>query len=109
MNNDTPHSYTLRAREIDRLGLVPSAATGKFRQPARPTDKEVAILRRIARGFLLVTKGEKGDTFTYEDGSPVTHEGKHGFPLTKFLHNRWIKPVEGEELIEGMPQRYVLR
>jgi hypothetical protein len=106
MLNDGPHSAVLRANEIKRLGLAPNKY-GDYRKPPAPSEEEVAILRRIARGSLVVTHTSDGDEYTYEDGSRVSHPGRKGFPLAKFVKNGWIVPVQGESMFETDAQRYV--
>lgn len=115
MENNTPHSYQLRAEQIKRDHVFRSGVTGKFRQPTRPSEAEVAILRRISRGHLQVTQGmEDGKPatfYTYDDGTPVSRIGKHGFTnltLSRFINNGWIVGVEGESMFDGPPQRYVV-
>lgn len=114
MENASPHSYVIRARELERAKARPNPRTGKFRPAPTPSPVEVAILRRIARGHLLVTQktDERGGSSThycYDDGMALPHYGKMGFSLHKFVSNGWLVAVPGETLIAGAPaQRYVV-
>ena len=86
----------------------------------QPTPLEVAVLRRVARGYLLRTNGEdrKGNLatwFTYDDGTPMSHLTKKGFwqdelrAVERMVDNGWLIPVEGESILDGPPQRYRAR
>ncbi len=87
-----------------------------YRAVPRPTPQQTAVLRRVARGFLLVTYTEKGPIFTYEDGSRMTSLNKKGDNSRIVAHmiaEGWLIPV-GKEVLpfagEPMPpQRYRAR
>jgi hypothetical protein len=80
----------------------------------RPNEHEVAILRRIARGYLLVTMVEGKPIYCYDDGTRIGSGNRNRDPfgerqLLRFVQNGWIVPVKGEGLIsDAQPQRYVV-
>lgn len=87
-----------------------------WRLVARPNEQQVAVLRRVAKGFLLVTQGIKGKQYSYEDGSPITSLNKKGDnsrAIARMIAEGWLIPVEKEVLPfagEPMPpQRYRAR
>ncbi len=109
MENLSPHSAMARAKVV-RI----SRKTGRELKPPVPTEHEVAILRRIARGALLMTMIDGEPCATYEDGAAIRTIKGESFndrSLKRFLKNGWVKPVKGESLLTGeddTPQRYVV-
>ncbi len=89
-----------------------------YRPVPQPTEPEVAILRRVAGGFLLRTETEKGPLFHYEDGSRMTSLEK---PLSKtddakridrMVARGYLIAMKGEtlpHLKDAPPQRYRAR
>ncbi len=79
-------------------------------------EHRAAILRRAARGYVMVTQSHKGDSqawYFFDDGEPVRDERR--IPLTPTAFKALVKegalvPVRGENLLgdEDMPQRYVV-
>jgi hypothetical protein len=78
------------------------------------------ILRRIGRGYLMLTLGEKGATASYDDGTPVrierrkngvlVHEPMSVAETEDWARRGWLIPIDGERLFEGFPpQRYRTR
>ena len=73
-----------------------------------------AILRRAARGYIMVTKNYKGSPgvgYFFDDGEPVRDERR--LPITETAFRALIKdgaliPVKGENLLgdDEQPQRY---
>lgn len=116
MENTSPHSALAvsRVAEAQKKAGHYNRKTGAVRMPPRPTQHQVAILRRIARGWLQITLEERGDSkievYTYDDGAPIRDVKGHALKsIARFVNNGWIVPVKGESLIEGGPaQRYVV-
>jgi hypothetical protein len=108
MENLSPHSAMARAKVV-RV----SQKTGREIKPPAPTEHEVAILRRIARGALLMTMIDGEPAATYDDGAAIaTFKGErfNDRMLKRFLKNGWLIPVKGESLLGGQdetPQRYI--
>jgi hypothetical protein len=74
----------------------------------QPSRHETAVLRRIARGHLLVAPLEQGSSYSYEDGSPVLDEKGRPLDDTDFVRlQRWLVPDRGDVLFpETQPQRW---
>lgn len=110
MENNTPHSAMARAKEVRKT------RTGKEIKLMRPSSHEVAILRRISRGSLLVTIIKGTPHYTYEDGTVIrSGKDKAGFSLftnsqfKKFVHHGWIVPDKSAPgLIGEVGQRYIV-
>lgn len=76
-----------------------SATRGK----QRPTENEVAMLRRISRGRLLVTMVDGRKVYAYEDGANCDQRSAQ-----RLIRQGWVVPQDqglwhGEE-----PQSYVV-
>lgn len=117
MENNSPHSAHERARiaEAQIASGHYNRKTGVPRPLPRPTEHEVAILRRIARGYLLASmepngKGETEPVYRYDDGTPIHDiKARRLASIERFVNNGWIVGVKGESLFEdGTPQRYVV-
>ncbi len=85
-----------------------------YRTVPQPTPLQVAILRRIAAGFLLRTHTDKGACFTYDDGSALSSMTKGALrereAIEAMVRRGLLIPIEDETLIEGVPpQRYRAR
>ena len=87
---------------------------GRQRRPVLPTKDDVAILRRAASGFVLVTMIEGKRRYTYEDGAPVTLRcttkdlnGEHHFQ--RLVNEGWLVPEKGGGLFGDEPQKYFAR
>jgi len=78
---------------------------------SKPTRHETAILRRVARGFLLATLCEDGLHFTYEDGTPVRSEKNRPLDDREFVRlKQFLVPESGDTLFEtGQAQRWNAR
>ena len=83
-------------------------------KPILPTPDEVAMLRRIARGYARTTNTGGGPQYHYDDGTPMPlRKGKldpYGTKAFKRLvHNGWLIP-QGDALIPGtLSQTYKAR
>ena len=114
MLNNSPHSAIIKANLIERGQYREDKATGRRSlKQALPNEHEVAILRRIARGHLLVTMVEGKEVYCYDDGTRINSGNRRAEPfsgrqLARFLQHQWIVPVQDESLIEGVPQRYIV-
>ena len=94
-----------------------------YRSVPQPSPEQVAVLRRVASGYLTVTRGtdEKGRPsveYTYDDGAQMTLLGKIGADqeraVTWMVACGWLISIPNEALplIEGeagQPQRYRVR
>ena len=77
-------------------------------------EHRAAILRRAARGYIMVTKNHKGSLqagFAFDDGEPVRDERRA--PLTEAAFRQLVRegalvPIKGENLLgdDEQPQRY---
>jgi len=77
----------------------PVGAVGRL----TPTAYEASILRRAARGFILVTMRGGGTLYTFEDGTPIRDEKTHK-PLDKrgFVRlSRFLVPERRDALFDG--------
>ena len=88
-----------------RQGHVPGHATArtKTNKPILPTNHQTAILRRIARGFLLVTLRQDDDPLiTYEDGTRISFQGveKPMDQVRRWVRNGWLIPDRGDSLYD---------
>jgi len=96
------------------MSLTKAEKEAGYRQLAQPSSHTANILRRIARGYLLVTQDDENKTvYCYDDGTPV-HDFK-GLLLTTravshMVREGWLIPIKGETLFaDGTPQRYRAR
>ena len=82
-------------------------------KPVLPTPADMAILRRAARGFVMVTIIDGAPRYSYEDGTPVSLREKNDSGarhFKKLVAEGWLVPEEGDALFEGgPPQRYRAR
>jgi hypothetical protein len=96
------------------MGLTKSERDAGYRPVPQPGEYTVGILRRVARGFLLVTHTEDGQTlYCYDDGTVISDKkgrAVSGRAVREMIKNGWLIPVKGESLLEdGPPQRYRAR
>lgn len=66
----------------------------------RPSEREVAMLRRIARGRLLVTMIDGEPVYSYDDGSTCDQRG-----AARLVRMGWVVP-DDKPLIGEVPQSY---
>lgn len=74
------------------------------------------VLRRVGRGHLLLTMGEKGPLASYDDGTPIhiersrngvmVRERMTGPEAEAWAGRGWLVAIEGDA---GSPQRYRAR
>jgi hypothetical protein len=85
---------------VERQKAPPSAAGVPRRGQDKPSAHELAILRRVSLGFLMVTQREgKGPLFTYEDGTPIRNERDFELDVAGFTRlARWLDPDRGDSL-----------
>lgn len=98
------------------MGLTKDERMAGYRPVPQPNEQQVAILRRVALGFLLVTQGEKGPVYTYDDGSPLPNLSRtvgNERSVKRMIAEGWLMPIEGEALpfhsAPTPPQRYRAR
>jgi len=99
-----PLRYTKGNEELDRK-----------RKAVLPTPHEVAIMRRAAGGFIIVTMVDGSPRYSYEDGSPVgfiestkeNHPGQRQF--SRMVNEGWLVGDRGDSLFEDQPQIYRAR
>jgi hypothetical protein len=76
-----------------------------------PSRHELGILRRAARGFIVVTMTEYGPRYVYEDGSPV--RAANGNPMERGAFDRlkkFLVPDRGDTLFgDGQARRWNVR
>lgn len=100
------------------MSLTKNEREQGYLEPPRPSPHTVAILRRVARGYLLVTHGTNDKNrpeiiYCYDDGTGV--RDFRGKPISsRKIHTMvaegWLIPVKGESLFpDGTPQRYRAR
>ena len=97
------------------MSLTRAERDAGYRAVPQPGEHTTMILRRVARGFLLVTQTPDGRTlYCYDDGTPIHNE--KGGPVTSsaikaMIRNGWLIPIRGESLLgeDGPPQRYRAR
>lgn len=77
--------------------------TDRAKPIPRPTEHQVAMLRRIKRGKLMATLCDGRLTYHYEDGSPCDQKA-----ALRLIKMQWVKP-EDPALIGDQPQSYVVR
>jgi hypothetical protein len=86
---------------------APIGAVGRL----TPTPHETAILRRVARGLIIVTMRDGKPLHTFEDGTLIRNGS--GNPLTKKEFARlsqFLVPREGDCLFDtGVAQRWDAR
>jgi hypothetical protein len=85
----------------DRKGIKP--------KPVLPTPQDVAILRRAAAGYIIVTMQHGWPSYTYEDGSPVTLHGNGQKHFVKLVAEGWLIPDKGDALFPDDPQPQIYR
>jgi hypothetical protein len=84
------------------------------RKPILPTPEEVAMLRRIARGYAKLTFTEKGPQYAYDDGTPLPlrrpKRDPHGkLHFDRMVENRWLVGDKDSLMEDGTPQIYRAR
>ncbi len=92
--------------EEDVMGLSKAERERGYRPVPQPNEQHIAVLRRVARGFLLVTHttGKDGSPvtlYTYEDGTPMTSLNKKGDNsrvVARMVAEGWLIPIENEAL-----------
>ena len=84
-----------------------------------PTTEDVAILRRCAAGYIIVTMIDGKPQYTYEDGSPVTlrplkrrtaishDDGERNF--ARLVREGWLIGDKGDCLFQDNPQPQIYR
>src|SRR5262245_26372183 len=85
-----------------------------YRSIPQPTPDVAVILRRVARGFLMVTHTEDGETlYCYEDGAIIRDsKGRAltGRAVKQMIRQGWLLPIDGGSFLEhGPPQQYRAR
>lgn len=78
------------------------------RKPRRPTEAQVAVLRKItAAGGIVVTMTNGKPECTYVDGAVPDR----CFSLSVFVRLGWLRPADGCQPLfrEAWAQRYVAR
>lgn len=75
------------------------------KKPILPTPQEVAMLRRIAMGYAVLTFTDDGPHYAYNDGaalplrrSPKDPDGKGQFE--RMVSNGWLIPDKKDSLFE---------
>lgn len=100
------------------MSLTKREKEAGYKSVPQPTEHDAKILRRVAKGFLLVTlgKNDNGETVTrycYDDGTPICDQkGRHlsTRAVNRMIRQHWLLPVKGESLWgDGPPQRYRAR
>lgn len=96
------------------MTLTKAEREAGYKQLPQPSPFITSILRRVARGYLLVTQDADNKTiYCYDDGTPV-YDFK-GRPITTraishMAREGWLLPIKGETLFpDGTPQRYRAR
>lgn len=90
-----------------------NAQKGIPARPVLPTSQDVAILRRAALGYIVVTMIEGDPQYNYDDGSPVTlrpsrgDDGKAHF--AKLVAEGWLVPDKGDSLFPDDPNPQIYR
>jgi hypothetical protein len=76
-----------------------------------PSKHEQSILRRAARGFIVVTMTEGGSRYFYEDGSPVRAANGNPIERDDFARlKKFLVPDRGDTLLSDAPaQRWNVR
>jgi hypothetical protein len=85
--------------------LFNSAGTPRRGQP-QPSKHEEAVMRRIARGHLLITQLERGSLYTYETGDPILDAKGRRLDDAGFARlQSWLTPDRGDTLFpQARPQ-----
>lgn len=76
---------------------------GITRKPILPTPEDVAILRRAAAGFVLVSIIDGKMRVSYEDGTPVSprwRDPSGARMLQKMVSNGWLIPDKNDTLFD---------
>lgn len=95
------------------MGLSKTERDAGYKAVPQPGEHTLAILRRVARGFLLVTQNEGRTLYCYDDGTPVRNSNGGeiaGHQIKAMIKRGWLLPIKGESLLtDGPPQRYRAR
>lgn len=98
------------------MGLTKAERELGYRPTPQPNEQQVAVLRRVARGFLLVTHTDKGAVYSYDDGTrlaSLSKTGENDRIIKRMIAEGWLLPIDKETLPfagEAMPpQRYRAR
>lgn len=87
-------------------------------KPILPTIEEVAILRRCAAGYIVVTMIDGSRHYNYEDGTPVTllnsrigagtyDNGERHF--ARLVDERWLVGDKNDSLFADDPRPQIYR
>ena len=95
------------------MGLSKTERDAGYKAVPQPGEHTIAILRRVARGFLLVTQHEDRTVYCYDDGTKIRNSQGGlvtGRQVKAMIRHGWLLPIKGESLItDGPPQRYRAR
>ena len=82
-------------------------------KPVLPTPQDVAILRRAALGYIIVTHIDGKPQYNYEDGTPVTlresHHDNGQRHFNKLVAEKWLGGDSGDSLFPDDPQPQIYR
>lgn len=96
------------------MSLSKAEREAGFRPIPQPSPGVAVILRRVARGSLMVTHTEDGQTlYCYEDGTVICDaKGRAltGRAVKRMINEGWLLPIDGGSFLEhGPPQQYRAR
>lgn len=95
------------------MSLTKREKEAGYRPVPLPTATVTNILRRVAKGFLMVTHCEDGEVlYCYDDGTVIRDHKRRVLSkraINHMIREHWLIPIEGESMFGGPPQRYRAR